>query len=395
MSLIDIVLPRRKKAGSQWCRPTVELLEDRQCPSVAAPTGLQLTAISPTQVKLTWNNVAGDFGYRVYRWDGSNTLLAATVGKDITTATVGQLLPNQTQWFTVQAYDLSTAAQTAWASVQTPADAITVPTNVRLTNITQTTMTLQWGKATGATGYNIFGWNGTQAFQIGSTNATTLAFNLSGLSQGVIYYFYVQAFNNTNTASSDWISATTLSTGIAAPTNLKTQVLGTSTIALSWKDVANETGYRVFGWNGNSATSPVVLATLAANTTGYQAVGLLPGQTYWFYIQAYNATNFANTAWVTATTVAALPLQPPTQLTAASSGPNSVQLTWVEPARAVGYRVYVWNGFSWSLATSIAAGTHKTTISGLTSSMTHWFFVEAFTTNSAEVADSSVVFVNL
>lgn len=395
MSLIDIVLQRRPKSIAHTWRPTVELLEERQCLSVAAPAGLQLTALSPTQVKLTWGNVAGEAGYRIFRWDGIKSILVTTLNKDITTVTVGQLLPNTTQWFSVEAFDLSTSARSAWASINTPANAITAPTNLRVVGVTQTQINLAWNNATGALGYRVFGWDGTRAFLLGTTGPTVPAFTVNNLTSGVTYYFYVEAFNSTNTATSDWVSGTTSSAGISAPTNVKTQVLGASTIALSWNDGANETGYRIFRWDGNSATTPVVIANLAMNTTGFQATGLLPGRTYSFYVQAFNATNYANSPWVSASTPVALPLQPPTQLMVEITGPNSINLSWVEPARAIGYRVALWTGTFWSLVATVPAGTHKIPINGLASNRTHWFMVQSFTANDAETAYSSAVFVNL
>jgi hypothetical protein len=205
----------------------------------------------------------------------------------------------------------------------------------------------------------------------------------------------VQSFNATNSATTDWVTAITKATSITSPTNLQATPLSASTISLKWKDAVGETGYRVYRWDGNSANSPVQIATLAANTTGYQAIGLLPGKAYWFYVQAFNATSTANSAWVSAVTVVALPLQPPVLAPAQIVGTNSVQLTWQEPARAVGYRVFVWTGTFWQLSTTVAAGTHQATVNGLTQFQTQWFMVQAFTDNFAEVSYSNEVFVNL
>ena len=139
----------------------------------------------------------------------------------------------------------------------------------------------------------------------------------------------------------------------------------------------------------------MLIATLGANVTGYQATGLVPGKAYWFYVQSFNGTSSANSAWAEAVTLVAVPLQAPTQLTAQAMGTDSVKLTWQEPARAVGYRVFVWSGAVWQLASTVPAGTHQATVSGLSSFVTQWFMVEAYTDNFAEVAYSSAVFVNL
>jgi hypothetical protein len=388
MSLIEFALHYRQKSGSQTCRPIVEVLEVRQCLSVAAPTGLHAVALSPTEVKLTWHDVVGEQGFRIFRLDGTQSMLVSSVARGVTAFTVTKLPPNTTQIFSVEAHDLTTLASSAWVAIMTPADPITAPTHVHITAITQTSMTLQWTNANGATGYRIYGWDGANAIQIGTTTPNVPAFTVNNLTPGISYHFYVQAI-------SDWVSAATLSPGITAPADLKTQVISTSTIGLSWKNVANAAGYRVYLWNGNASSTPVVIANLAANKTGFQATGLLPGTTYWFYVQAFKATNFANTAWVTATTVAAIPLEAPTRLTVEINGPTSIVLSWVEPARAAGYRVFEWTGTSWGLVTTVPKGTHTLPINSLTAHLTHWFFVQAFTDNFAEVSYSSAVFANL
>jgi large repetitive protein len=374
MSLIDLNL-KRKSDRSKKNHPGVEVLETRECLSVAAPTGLTLSALSPTQVKLNWNDVAGESGYRVFQWNGSQAVLLTQLPANTKTFTASHLVPNQTQWFTVESFDLSTSARAAWVSINTPPQAITVPTNFHVAASTQTTVTLQWNFATGATGYRIFTWNGTSNVLVTTVANSTNSFQVTGLAPGGTYYYYLQAFNATNTASTDWITATTKATSITAPTSLKATPLSASTIGLSWKDALGETGYRIFRWDGNSMNNPVQIATLAANVTGYQATGLLPGKAYWFYVQAFNASASANSLWVNAVTLAAAPLGAPTQLTATVVGDNSVQLNWQEPARAVGYRVFVW--------------------AGLSSFQTQWFMVQAYTDNFAEVSYSAAVFVNL
>jgi hypothetical protein len=70
-------------------------------------------------------------------------------------------------------------------------------------------------------------------------------------------------------------------------------------------------------------------------------------------------------------------------------------LSWAEPARAAGYRVFEWTGTSWRLVTTVPAGTHTLPINSLTAHTTHWFYVQAFTDNFAELSYSSAVFANL
>lgn len=402
MSFVEMNLIRQRRSNvasvlaSHYHRPQIDVLEARECLAVAAPTGVQLAVLSMTQVKLTWNDVANESGYRIFRWTGTQSVLAGTVGADVKTFTANGLLPNQTQWFTVQAFDASSSATSAWASIKTPANAITVPTNVNVASATQTTLTLTWGDATGETGYRIFIWEGNKATQVGSVAANTTAFQVQNLTAGQSYYFYIQAFNANNIANTAWIGGSTLTMQFTGPTNVQAQTAGTDKINLSWNDGNGEAGYRVFRWNGSSSTSPELIATLGANITTYQATGLSAGQEYWFYVQGFNSANtVANSAWASATTTPFAPLQAPSQVRVNYAGRHSAIVSWTEPALAVGYRVYLWNGFSWLPVQIAARGTTAVRIDNLAAFRTHWFMVQSFTDNFAQVAYSNAVYVNL
>ncbi len=133
MARSDTVRPRR-----QSYRPSFECLEARDCPSVAAPTSLTLTALSATQVKVSWTDVANENGYRIYQWNGTQPVAIATVNRNITTFTVNALTANQQYSFLVESFDRSTTGRTALGSVRTLPDVLTAPSNLRAGNVTST-----------------------------------------------------------------------------------------------------------------------------------------------------------------------------------------------------------------------------------------------------------------
>jgi hypothetical protein len=398
MSLIDIRLHRHETLKplrfSQPYQPRLELLEERQCLSVTAPTGLNAVALSTTQVQLSWNDVVREQGYRIFLWSGTQAVQVGSVKQDALTYKVANLKGNTTYYFCVESYDATTAARSYWAVVTTPIDPITAPTNARVMNVAPASQTIQWGSAPGATGYNVYGWDGARAYLIGSTSPLVTSFNVQNLRPGVTYYYYVQAFNPSNKANSPWVSATTPATALTAPTNVKAQAISTNAIGLSWTNVVGAAGYKIYVWDGQSTHSPVMLATVAPTTNGYQATGLLPGVNYWFYVQAFNGANSADSERVMATTFPATVFAAPTNVAAVVSGTNSVVVSWTEPARAAGYDVFRWTGYSWTLVNMVNAGTHRLSIAGLTAHQTHWFYVRAFT-STGEISNSSSVFAIL
>ncbi len=85
----------------------------------------------------------------------------------------------------------------------------------------------------------------------------------------------------------------------AAPTGLSASASGTS-ITLRWNDVSsNESGFRLYRWNGSSWTS---LAATAANATSYTNSGLSSYTTYSYKVCAYNTAGESCSSSVSATT---------------------------------------------------------------------------------------------
>ena len=284
--------------------------------------------------------------------------------------------------------------QAPWASVVTPPDAITVPTNLHVVSVTATQATIQWGLATGATGYQIYGWNGAAYVLLGTVSATTTTFVATGLTPGSSNYFYVESFNATNSATTDWVLATTPVLAVAAPTSLKATAVNTTTIALSWKAGKGQTAYNVYQWDGNVGTAPVLVATLAANAVTYQATGLTPGTTHWFYVQAFNTGNSVNTAWVQATTKGGDHLPPSNSPPRPTAPPGSFshldrprQGDRLQRLRLDRHDLGPGN----DRRHQQTPGAHHRP----GEDATHWFMVEAYTATAADVSYSGIVFVNL
>lgn len=86
---------------------------------LTAPTATS-TALSATQVSLSWNSVAGAEGYRIFMWDGARSVLLGTVGASTTSVRVSNLTGGSTVSFLIQAYQGVTVADSNWTTVTTP-----------------------------------------------------------------------------------------------------------------------------------------------------------------------------------------------------------------------------------------------------------------------------------
>ncbi len=182
---------------------------DTQAPSV--PTNLNATAVSSSQIDLTWtastDNV-GVTGYTIFR-DGSQ------VATNVVTTSYQDtgLVSGITYSYTVAAFDAAgnNSPQSA-ADSATTLDTIapSVPTNLNATAVSGSQIDLTWTASNdnvGVTGYTIFR-NGSPIVP----NVTTTTFQDTGLNSSTSYTYTVLAFdaagNNSLQSAAD--SATTL-----------------------------------------------------------------------------------------------------------------------------------------------------------------------------------------
>ena len=135
------------------------------------------------------------------------------------------------------------------------------------------------------TSYVIDQWNGSSWVQIAVTGGNTTFYAVTGLATDTTYYFEVGASNAFGITLADWLSATTLNGGPAAPLFTATPV-STTEIDLSWNSVTGATGYFVYEWNGTTWTP---IANLDGGTNSFAVNYLTAGTTYYFEMVSYNA----------------------------------------------------------------------------------------------------------
>ncbi len=125
-------------------------------PTPPAPSGLTVTALSPSQVQVSWTAVTGATGYRLYRSD----IVAAPLKSVVATSTLDQgLTANTLYCYAVSWYGATgiesqrTGSLCATTDVSVPA----APTGLTATAVLATQVNLAWtASAGGARGYNVY-----------------------------------------------------------------------------------------------------------------------------------------------------------------------------------------------------------------------------------------------
>src|SRR5213596_3288618 len=317
----------------------------------STPTALSASAVSSSQINLSWtastDNV-GVTGYRVYR---AGTLLA-TLGAVTTYQNTG-LAASTTYSYTVQAIDAAgnASAQSGSASATTLAAADTVapttPTGLSASAVSSSLINLSWAASTdnvGVTGYRVYR-AGTLLVTLGAVSI----YQNTGLTASTTYSYTVQAVDAAGNASAQSVSANATTQADAdtiapsVPADLTAMAVSPTQINPSWcasTDNVGVTGYRVY-------RAGALLVTLGA-VTSYQNTGLSASTSYSYTVQAIDAAGNASAQSVSAsatTQAAADTVAPstPTGLLASAVSSSQINLSWTASTDNVGvtgYRVY-------------------------------------------------------
>lgn len=187
-----------------------------------------------------------------------------------------------------------------------PAALPAAPTQLSARSFSSSQIVLTWeDNAVNETGFRIDrcrGANCTDFVEVATVGPNVVGYTATGLVVNTTYRHRVRAYGVLG--DSDYTNISDATTGPRPPGGLQGTVVSNRQIDLAWTDNAtNELGFRVERCVNAGCTSFVHIATLAANSTTYQNVGLAPGVTYRYRVRSYNsAGNSSYSGIVTRTT---------------------------------------------------------------------------------------------
>jgi chitodextrinase len=320
--------------GSAALYVTTTEIVDNEAPS--APATITASNLTSTSVTLSWGAATDNIGvtnYYVYR----NSVRIAILNNVLTYNATG-LAASTSYNFDIRAVDgagnLGAASPTR--TVTTPANADTqrptTPQTLAATNISMTTLTLNWSASTdnvGVTGYEVYRNNARVSTVTGTT------YNATNLQAGTAYSYYVIALDQAgNKSNGSAVLTVTTAPDVSvqppsAPSELQVIDSTLSSITIKWTSPSSQpnglSGYVVL-YNGNEL--PV-----AANTTQTVVTGLTSNTMYQFTVVALSSTNVRSeeSAPLTASTdqyVDTTAPTRPTNLVASQVSDRSATLTW-------------------------------------------------------------------
>ncbi len=298
----------------------------------SAPSNLVATALSQTEIRLTWNeNATNEDGLEVWRSTGGPFALHAGLGPNQTSYLDQNLTAATLYVYQVRAVNAGgNSAFSNQAGATTLPNPPAAPSGLTATAVSGSQINLAWGdNATNETEFvlEVSSDGGTTFALLATRGADTTSYSHTGLSPETTRHYRVKARNaGGDSAWSNVAFATTPQVPPAAPTNLNATALSSSEIRLNWNDVSGEQGYRIERRQGNDPFA--VVTNVAANVTTYTDGGLQPNKVYVYRVLAFNQAG--NSDWsneASARTLRSRP-SPPHSLTSAAISATQVDLAW-------------------------------------------------------------------
>jgi Chitobiase/beta-hexosaminidase C-terminal domain/Fibronectin type III domain len=365
-------------------------------PPPAAPANLTATAVSTTEIDLSWTNGStSQTGVRIERSpDGVTfTQIAVTAATATSFADAG-LIAAVTYSYRLRATNgVTDSPYTPVATATT--FPLSPPANLTATAVSSSVIALGWTNTNpNQSGTKIErSGDGVTFTQVAVAAAGATTYADQGLAPSATYWYRLRATNfTTDSAYTAAVSAATQP--LAAPANVTATAASSGEVDLAWTNTnANQTGVKIE--RSTDGTTFTLLATAPATATGYNDAGLLASTTYFYQLRATNGPlDSVPSAVVSATTLAPALPAPPANLIASASSSSRIDLTWVNTSPSGGQsavkieRSLDGNTFAQIAQTASATATTYSD-TGLTASTTYWYRVRA-TNGSVDSAYSAV-----
>ena len=369
----------------------VKIAGKTRIPNVASFKG---RAVSQTAVKLDWSKNDKATGYVIEQYKGGKwTALATTKNNTTLTFTVKGLAEGTTYSFRIKSFRKT--GSTTDFSEYTAIKAATLldgVSDLKVTSVTGSWITLEWAKNDKATGYSIEQYKGGKWTVIATTkNNTTLKFTVKGLKNDTTYSFRIRAYKTAGASNvySDYVRIAG-KTRIPNVAKFTGSAVSASAVKLDWSKNDKATGYVIEQYKGGKWTA---LATTKNNTTlTFTVKGLAKGTTYSFRIKSFrktgSTTEFSEYMAIKAATL----LDGVSDLKVTSVTGSWITLEWAKNDRATGYSIEQYKGGKWTvIATTKNNTTLKFTVKGLKNDTTYSFRIRAYKTAGGVTAYSDYV----
>jgi hypothetical protein len=279
--------------GSIWFPITVTAA------TPTTPSNFRVSVREPHALMLNWSdNASNEDGYRIYRWNGSNWPLHATLGPNTTLFIDENLLCNQGYAYRLSAFNnAGESFVDGWLDGSTTecSQPPSKPANLQVTPLDTDKLQLSWqDTSNNEAGFHVYKW-GAQgdrwdfflAFSVGANSTTAID---SGLNCGWDYYYKISAFNAQGESSATDYVVGRVGGCPAEPTNLRLIETGVDYTLIAWDDrTTNEQGFHIYRWrDGENGFDFYYHASVGMNNPSFKDTVVTCDVDYYYLVSAYN-----------------------------------------------------------------------------------------------------------
>jgi titin len=390
---------------------TVTLKSSSSSSAPGAPPGLSATAVSPTQVNLSWSAPSNNGGYpitgykiEVKKGSASYSTLTASTGNSTTTYTHAGLVTGTTYSYKVYAINsIGTSTASPEASTTPTTTSISSspapPTGLIATSSSATQINLSWSAPSNnggspVTGYKIeykLGASGTYSTLVANTANTATTYSHTALSTGQSYVYRISAINSVGasnpspeaSATPTVSSQTATNSAPGAPTGLVATAASGTQINLFWSAPSNIGGAPITGYKIEAKKGPgsyeVLVANTASTVTSYAHAGLTTGTQYYYRVYAINSIGTSSPSGESSATPKETTI--PT-LTGFAIAPTKIYLSWTAPSQTYkqsigGYKIEQKLGDSYKVINDNTGNVNSFTINDVITGKTYIYTITA------------------
>ncbi len=333
-----------------------------------APSPVSATALSSTEIKLTWTNTSQTVtSFRIYRKKSGSSYSLIKSGLSSSTNNYidsDGLIAGTQYFYKIAAVNLGGESNSTEVSATT-LNNVNPPSDLNATPLDSTRIKLTWRDNSNNEDYFYIYQDGAP---LGRVDANITTYIVENLSPNTTYLFEVMASNNDNNSTKARVIAKTPDVPPAAPSSLSGEALSSSSIKLRWNDNSNnETGFKIYR-NGS------LIMTTGKDVREFTDSGLSPNTSYHYQVVATNDVGDSSAISVTVTTKDTVPTSP-ASLSATDITSSSVKLIWSDRSNnESGFKIYK-DGNS---LTTVGAGTTSYTVTSLNPNTSYNFEVRAY-----------------
>lgn len=312
-----------------------------------APTIKSGVSTVSDKLKLTWSKVNGATGYNVYRKleNDKNYKLIKTINGNGNVELTDSGLKCGVKYYyrvngfrTVDSKNYEGLGSKDYLGLTTPAQ----PALKSAKSLGYNTISIEWTKVEGATGYDIYRKTTGTYSKIGTVDKqSTVTFKDEKAVTGVRYQYTVRAFYNKNgikkvSTYENYIH------GTAYPSNpnlTSVKSVEYNAIELKWDKVDGANGYKIYR-KLPSDKNYKELITLYEQTDKYTDQTVTCGTTYQYIIRSFRYENGKTYTSGNSSAVSCKAVPPVVKVKVASTGYNSLNVSWEKVNGATGYRIY-------------------------------------------------------